>query len=513
MEQTIAAQSTPQAPDMRLFWGCFIALIATAFGFIARVLTSSEWGTEFGLSETQIGEILGVGLWPFAISIVLFSFIIDKVGYKTAMWFGLLCHSLSTVLILFAKDYWMMYLGTLVLALGSGTVEAYINPVVATAFSKEKTKWLNILHGGWPGGLALGGVVILMLFSGLYWKAKIALILIPTVVYAIILWNKTFPIQERVAAGVSYKDMLKEVGALGAAIIAYMIFAEIGRIAEFGNLFTYIMTLLAAVAFYAYTRSLGRPLYIFLLLIMMLLATTELGVDSWITPLMEGEMGDNAGWVLIYTSVIMVILRFNSGPLVRKFTPLGLLAISALLAACGLYLLSQAAGFAILAAATVYGLGKAFFWPTTLGVVSEQFPKGGAMTLNAIAGVGMLAVGTFGNPILGYVQDKAIQERLVAYDQQNNTDLSSTYVIDEKRSIIGTYKSLNNAKLAEAPGEHVEIITNVQNVSKKDAIRGVVILPVIMLVCYIVLLLYFRSKGGYKQVDIAARPEPVAPVR
>ncbi|GJM30091.1 MAG: MFS transporter [Cyclobacteriaceae bacterium] len=511
MDQSTVSQSSPQAPDMRLFWGCFIALIATAFGFIARVLTSSEWGAEFGLSETQVGEILGVGLWPFAISIVLFSFIIDKIGYKTAMWFGLLCHSLSTVLILLANDYWMMYLGTLVLALGSGTVEAYINPVVATAFNKEKTKWLNILHAGWPGGLALGGVVIIMLFTGLYWKAKIALILIPTVVYALILWKRTFPIQERVAAGVSYKDMLREVGALGAAIIAYMIFAEIGRIAELGNIFTYIMTLLSAIAFYAYTRSMGRPLYIFLLLIMMLLATTELGVDSWITPLMEGEMGDNAGWVLIYTSVIMVVLRFNSGPLVRKFTPLGILAISAFLAACGLFFLSQAAGFAILAAATVYGLGKAFFWPTTLGVVSEQFPRGGAMTLNAIAGVGMLAVGTFGNPILGYVQDKAIQDRLVIYDQENSTDLSDTYVIDEKRSIIGKYNSLNDEKLSQAPAEDIDIITRIQNVAKKDAIRGVVILPVIMLVCYILLLIYFRSKGGYKQVEI--KNEPTAPSR
>lgn len=509
MDQPPASQTTHQAPDMKLFWGCFIALIATAFGFIARVLTSTEWGTEFGLSETQVGEILGVGLWPFAISIVLFSLIIDRVGYKTAMWFGLLCHSLSTVLILLANDYWMMYLGTLVLALGSGTVEAYINPVVATAFSKEKTKWLNILHGGWPGGLALGGIVIMILFTGLYWKVKIALILIPTVVYAIMLWNKNFPVQERVAAGVSYKDMLKEVGALGAAIISYMIFAEIGRIAGLGNVFTWIMTILSAIGFYTYTRSLGRALYIFLLLVMMLLATTELGVDSWITPLMEGEMGDNAGWVLIYTSVIMVVLRFNSGPLVRKFTPLGVLAISAFLAACGLFFLSKAAGFAILAAATVYGLGKAFFWPTTLGVVSEQFPRGGAMTLNAIAGVGMLAVGTFGNPILGYVQDKAIEERLVTYDQEHNTDLSGTYVIDEKRSVIGQYNSLNDEKLSEASQEHVEIITGVQNIAKKDAIRGVVILPVIMLVCYIVLIFYFRTRGGYKAVELGgSTPAP-----
>ena len=34
-------------PDMKLFWGCFIALIATAFGFIVRAQVIGEWGAEF----------------------------------------------------------------------------------------------------------------------------------------------------------------------------------------------------------------------------------------------------------------------------------------------------------------------------------------------------------------------------------------------------------------------------------------------------------------------------------
>ena len=34
-------------------------------------------------------------------------------------------------------------------------------------------------------------------------------------------------------------------------------------------------------------------------------------------------------------------------------------------------------------AATVYGIGKTFLWPTMLGVVSERFPRGGALTLGA----------------------------------------------------------------------------------------------------------------------------------
>ena len=118
MAQAAAASSQPIVHDKRLFWGCFIALVATAFGFIARALTADSWGAEFGLSETQVGEILGAGLWPFAISIVLFSLIIDHIGYKVAMWFGVACQVLSTVIILLADNYSMMYLGTFILALG-----------------------------------------------------------------------------------------------------------------------------------------------------------------------------------------------------------------------------------------------------------------------------------------------------------------------------------------------------------------------------------------------------------
>ena len=55
--------------DMKLFITCFIALIATSFGFMVRVDLMDVWAKEFNLTETQKGQIFGVGLWPFAISI------------------------------------------------------------------------------------------------------------------------------------------------------------------------------------------------------------------------------------------------------------------------------------------------------------------------------------------------------------------------------------------------------------------------------------------------------------
>jgi len=115
----------------KLFWTCFIALVATSFGFIIRANIIGDLGVHFNLSETQKGEILGVGLWPFALSIILFSLIIDRIGYGRALVFGLVCHVASAVITIFATGYQMLYWGTFVLALGNGTVEAVINPDAA----------------------------------------------------------------------------------------------------------------------------------------------------------------------------------------------------------------------------------------------------------------------------------------------------------------------------------------------------------------------------------------------
>jgi MFS family permease len=497
------AGAASAAPDMKLFYACFVALITTSFGFILRAIMLPEWGVQFNLTQTQLGEIAGVGLWPFAISIVLFSLIIDKIGYKTAMLFAFLCHITSAILTIFANGYWMLYLGTFIVALGNGTVEAVVNPVVATMFPREKTKWLNILHAGWPGGLVLGGIIALLMGADTKWEYKIALILLPTIAYGIMMLSRKFHLNERVQAGVSYKEMLQEVGAIGALIIVSLIVFQLGTVFSWSTTLNVILISVITILFGLYTRSLGQPLFIILLLIMIPLATTELGTDSWITDLMTpamNELGLQAGWVLVYTSAIMFVLRFFAGPIVHKLSPLGLLAICSAIAALGLYMLSLSAGVMILVAATIYGLGKTFFWPTMLGVVAERFPKGGALTLNITGGLGMIAAGVIGAGILGFIQDKSVDKNILAYDKSNSTNIHSTYVTENKTSFFGDYKALDQNKLATASAEDNVTVTGIRDTAKKEALRDIVIFPIIMLVSYVLLIFYFRSKGGYKAV-------------
>ena len=94
--------------------------------------------------------LFGAGIWPFAISIILFSLIIDRVGYKFAMYFSFVCYAIfgglavmaygivngevADLAIAQAKAWNYLYWGSVILGLGNGTVEAFINPVVATLF-------------------------------------------------------------------------------------------------------------------------------------------------------------------------------------------------------------------------------------------------------------------------------------------------------------------------------------------------------------------------------------------
>lgn len=503
MASSAAAQQggTTSAHDRLLFVGCFIALITTSFGFILRAMTLDQWGVQFALSETQKGEIFGAGLWPFAISIVLFSLVIDKIGYGKAMVFAFLCHAVSVVLTVQAKGYWDLYWANFIVALGNGTVEAVVNPVVATMFRREKTKWLNILHAGWPGGLVLGGLVAIGL-GDLAWTTKFWLILVPTLAYGLVLMRVRFPVQERVAAGVGYVDMLRELGALGAFVVLGLVFAELGRVFGWSPTMAWTAAAVASALFGLAVRSLGQPLFFLLLLVMLPLASTELGTDGWITSLMGPEMkhiGLNAGWVLIYTSLIMMVLRFFAGAIVHKVSPLVLLMASSAVAAVGLWWLSGSTGVGILAAATVYGFGKTFFWPTMLGVVSEQFPKGGALTLNAIGGVGMIGAGIVGNALFGFWQDTGKAEHLL----KEHPAIHAAATV-EKESVFGAYRALDADKMKSLTADEQQTVAQTGEIVQKETLGKVALLPLGMLAAYLLLWLWFRSRGGYKPVELGA---------
>jgi MFS family permease len=495
----------------RLFVACIVALVATSFGFIVRAFLVGGWAEQFNLTQGQVGAIQGAGLFPFALSIVFFSLIVDRIGYGRCMVFAFLGHTISAFITMTATSFQQLYLGTLVFALANGTVEAVINPVTATIYSKNKTHYLNILHAGWPGGLVLGGLLFILL-GNLDWRWQIGLYLIPTAIYGVMLLGQRFPVQERVASGVSYADMLREFGWGSCFIVSYFVvfafdtmFASLGLYE--GTVSWWVALAIAAIptlAFAAVYRSFGRPMFVFLLLVMILLATTELGVDSWITNLMTPVLAQISAygglWLLIYTSFIMMVLRLSAGPIVHRISPLGLLAVCAALASIGLFAIANAGTSALLIflAGTLYGVGKTFFWPTTLGVVTEQFPRGGAMTINAIAGVGMISVGVLGGPLLGTIQDNALDSRL----RVEAPAIHDKVVGAPRSAYLMTYQPVDRARVGALPEPEQKVIADITTRNSQSTLATFAILPAIMFFCYVGLILYFKGKGGYKPVEL-----------
>ena len=367
----------------RLFLASCVALITTAMVFSIRADILDMLGADFHLTKQQTGVLLSPAFLGFTLSIFIGGSLVDFFGMKRLMLLSSLGYVVSVLTIIFAPappgpvdpyysdpGFVILYAAMLTLGLSQGLVEGVINPLGLALYPNEKTHKMNVLHAWWPGGLIIGGLLAYGLTqvlgldaagistakATLGWQIKLGTLLVPAVIYGIMTMRLEFPPSERVAAGISTRDMFRE-----------------GL----------------------------RPMFLILLGCMCLTAATELGPDQWIASLITNLAGMQGILILVYTSGIMFVLRFFAGPLAHRFSPIGLLCLASIFSALGLFSLSNVSTpMQAFAAATIYGIGKTYFWPTMLGVCSELFPKGGALLLAVLGGTGNLAA-AFILPVMG----------------------------------------------------------------------------------------------------------------
>ena len=504
-----SGETQAAAPNaQRLLWAGFTAILAAGVGFSIRAGILGQWAEQYGFTMTELGTITGGGLTGFGIVILLGSLIADKVGYGTLMSAAFVTHAVSAGLTLAAgaafasggKDaaFQCLFWGMFLFAIGNGICEAVVNPLVAALFPSNKTHYLNILHAGWPGGLIIGGLASYFMNPDgarpVSWQIQISLFMVPVVLYGLLVLGQKFPKSEASAAGVSYGEM-------------------------FGQVFA--------------------PLMIVLLIIHAMVGYVELGTDSWIGEITGAIMASKQKGLLlfVYTSGLMFALRFFAGPIVERISPLGLLFVSGLLGCAGLQLLSTATSVTLcVIAATVYACGKTFLWPTMLGVVSERFPKGGAITIGAIGGIGMLSAGLLGGPGIGFKQDYHASADLKSrspevyerYKAAGENKFLSYSVVGLDGAKVGVLKD-GGKELARANEILAKESKTDENVSKlsswweaakatadadkgpveeaalhggREALRLTSFVPATMAVLYLLLIFYFKAIGGYKTVHV-----------
>ncbi|MCA9107208.1 MAG: MFS transporter [Planctomycetales bacterium] len=552
-----------RAPNAHmLLWAGFLAILAAGVGFSIRSGIVADLKREFGFSDTQFGNINGAGLTGFCFGIIIGGIVVDKIGYRALVIAAFVMHVLSAVVTFAAAGqesemaYQFLYWGSFIFAVANGTLEAVANPLVATLFPDRRTHYLNILHASWPAGLVLGGMVGWYLGGTLEWKYQLMLFLVPTVLYGVLFIGQRFPKSEAAEAGVPYADMFKDVGLLGGAVVCVLLALFLGGIA--GTLLPLLGSLspsleisdqwigristgigfgiggLILIGLGILTRfSIGSVLLFVLFITHALVGAVELGTDGWIQGITGNLLTEGQGKLLfVYTSAIMFGLRFCAHFIETKLglSPVALLFVCAVLACVGLNLASMIESFGMaLLALGVYALGKTFFWPTMLAVASDRFPRSGAVAISIMGGIGMLSAGMLGSPGLGYLKDKYSSEELqakapVAYEQyQNESENTFLWVfhargldakkmeaeLNKLKDELKTAENLTDEQVAARVPELMEKLSEDNRAARAASIKGDrqtlrmdAVIPGTMAVIYLLLMLYFKSVGGYRKLEV-----------
>ncbi|HEY3860981.1 MAG TPA: MFS transporter [Verrucomicrobiae bacterium] len=550
----ISSVNAPTLHAHRLLWAGFMAILAEGVGFGIRggILAQGLWAHQYGFTSTELGGITGGGLTGFGVIIIFSSLIADKVGYGSLMFTAFLLHAASAVVTLATGAAFAaggkpaalecLTAGMFLFALGNGLCEGVANPLVASLFQKNKSHYLNILHAGWPAGLILGTLGSYFMSGGaggepVKWQIQMAIFLAPVAIYGIMLLGQKFPKSEAGEHGVKQIDMFKELGFFGALILCF--FLALWMHDMFG-MAGWIIGAALLLAFGLATKfSPGYFLMVVLLIIHSLQGYVELGSDSWMSKITGSIMASpQKGMLLfVYISALMCTLRFFAGPIVHRISSLGLLLASTILAAIGLTLLGHAeSALFCVVAATIYAVGKTFVWPTLLAVTSERFPKGGAVTIGAMGGAGMLCAGLLGGPGIGFNQDshassmlqqqhpqvyeryKAAAPNSFLMFQTTGLDGAKVGVLDDNGADLeNTSKLLAEQKQTDpnitalsswwesakaTAKEDKPAVTDAELHGSKMALRITAVLPIIQAVLLLGILIYFKSRGGYKQVHI-----------
>ncbi|MBI9064466.1 MAG: MFS transporter [Marinilabiliaceae bacterium] len=400
---------------LRLFIASCLALLVTSLTFAMRAKIEAVFGSPiadggFGLSKEEVGWAFSPAFWGFTAAMVIGGLIIDVVKTKTIVWAAFVMHLIGAVAMLLANSKESLFLANVFIGLGNGCVEAALNPMIATIYSKEKTKMLNRFHVWFPGGIVIGGLLAFLMVDTLNisWQVYVGVLFIPLLTYGYLFFGQRIPETERVTNGVSYKAMLKATGApiilLIATTFMFLLANEIFHLPQSWMYLAAIGVLFVASMFEGKLIHKAALIFPIMFFFMLLTAATELVTNQWMNALL-GEAGVNPMLILVVITGLMAVGRFFAGGLVHRFNPSGVLLFSAIFSSIGLYLMSIAQGpIMMMLAAIVFAIGICYFWPTMLGFVSEYIPESGALGMSVLGGAGMVSVAMF-LPLMGKVMD------------------------------------------------------------------------------------------------------------
>ena len=304
------------------------------------------FGGQAGLSEEELGRIPATVFAGLMAGIVFAAAVADRWGAKRFVVFGLVLLCAGLALLGGAGSYAMVLAAVFLLGLGAGMLDVVLSPMVAALLPHRRASALNWLHSFYCVG-AVSTVLVgsVALHLDISWRiVSLGIIAGPVCILAGFMFAATPPLVHENADCEPVRSLIR------------------------------------------------RRFFVAALAVIALGGATEVSIAQWLPAYAERGLDyskPTAGAALAAFSVAMMVGRILAGFLIRHvratFFMMACCAVSAALIVVGCFF--PYAPVALMACISI-GLTGSCFWPTTLALVADEFPRGGASMFGLLAASG-----------------------------------------------------------------------------------------------------------------------------
>lgn len=328
-------------------------------------------GIDRAHSATMIANALGCSFLGFTVMLVVCSLLLDKVGMKAMLLFSGVLFLLASGALVWCgalaqgRDvYYLIVVGMFFGGAAHAAVEGTVNPLMGTLFPQGSTHYMSMLHAYYPAGLITGGVLSVMSNPATRsWQYLFLVIAAIAVIYTLMTFSRQFAGTTSSALGVDFRNQFVEL--------------------------------------------LKRPSFFMWFGIMLFTSTMEIAPREWIDVTLSNVVGMRGILIVVYVAALQFVGRHFAGFFEKRLSVEGLLAVSALLCAAGLFGLGYARSpVSALMAATLWGFGICYVWPVMLSIATDRYPRAGAIGVGFMGIAGSISI-YVAMPYLGRIVDAA----------------------------------------------------------------------------------------------------------
>ena len=306
----------------------------------------ADLGGDEGLTNEQLGRLGAMMFAGLVVGILVTGPLADRLGSKPFTIAGNGLIALGLLLLGLAPGYGTACLAVFVLGLGAGILDMMLSPIVCALQPEHRTAAMNWLHSFY-----CTGAVLTVLISSVAMRL-----------------------------GVNWRTLSFWLTVVPALVALAFVPMRMPALVAEGAERTRLRDLMR------------KPYFLIALATLFLGGATEVGMAQWLPAYAEKSLGYSkwiAGMSLLFFSLAMAIGRIGAGMAGRRLNPFSLL-LGCCVGSVFLMIVGCFAPWAAIALAgcMAVGITGSCLWPSTLAVVADHYPRGGASMFGMLSAFG-----------------------------------------------------------------------------------------------------------------------------